>query len=140
MEVVRRFHQYVLLIVLLSPFAVFGQAFTEGEKGELVGQLGFGAMTIDAYYEICYSRGHRTDNNLSGIERLVSAKWGVSYLEFSRHSEMMSGRNYRNEAHKLVHHAIQKNGGCATVGMQKWFEWFQRIHEANLTKFQAAPR
>jgi len=107
------------------------------EQGELLGQLGFGALTIDAYYEICVAAGHRTDNHLNGINKLAEQRWGVSYSEVAKQTETETGRNFRDEAHKMIHTMVAKFGGRDTPAMKKWLEAFQTIHETNLKKFHA---
>lgn len=108
------------------------------EKGELAGGLGFGAMTLDAYYEICYSNGVRTDNNLNGINKLIKMKWDIEYLEIVARQKKHTGRNYRQEAHNLVNTAVKKTGGCNTPEMKRWFKEFQNTHENSLSKFHAS--
>ena len=107
------------------------------EKGQLVGSLAFGAMTLDAFYEICYANGNRTDNNLHGIKKLVKEKWGIDYAAVQMEQEKRIGRNYKKEAHKLIEVMIQKYGGCNTHGMDEWVRNTQAIHEKNLNKFHA---
>lgn len=131
--------QYVVVpIALLFSSVVCSGAINSYDQGELAGSLGFGAMTVDAYYEQCFSKGHRTDNNLKGIDKLLKEKWGISFSEKMQEEGPKSGRNYRDEAHKLVSFAIQKSGGCDSDGMKRWFRAFQDIHETNLKKFHAA--
>lgn len=108
------------------------------EKGQLAGSLGFGAMTIDPYYEICYARGVRTDNHLAGINNLLKNKWGFTFSEMAEAQEKDTGRDYRQEAHNLVRSALTRTSGCGTVGMEQWFREFQGLHENNLTKFHSA--
>lgn len=127
----------ILILLLLSKIS-FAAPLTDYEKGQLAGSLGFGAMTIDAYYEICYSKGLRTDNHLKGIDKLLKTKWHFTYTELAASQGKRSGRDYRQEAHTLVNTAVTKTGGCETIGMKKWFKDFEKIHENNLNKFHSA--
>jgi hypothetical protein len=107
------------------------------EDGELLGSLGFGAMTIDAYYELTLAKGFRTDNHLKGIDKLTMEKWGVTFSEIAKQSESRSGRNFREEAHAMVKAALQRFGGADTPGMKKWFSLFEELHNSNLEKFHS---
>lgn len=124
--------------LLLAPATAYPNSMESYEKGQLAGSLGFGAMTIDAYYEICYARGLRTDNNLAGINNLLKNKWGFTFSEIAEEQERHTGRNYRQEAHDLVRTALTRTGGCEATGMDKWFREFQDLHENNLAKFHSA--
>jgi len=126
------------LVIFLFPEILFAAPLTDYEKGELAGSLGFGAMTIDAYYEICYSKGLRTDNNLNGINNLLKEKWNFTYSELATMQGKKTGRDYRQEAHTLVNTTIKKTDGCETTLMKKWLKDFRKIHENNLNKFHAA--
>jgi hypothetical protein len=106
-------------------------------EGELLGALGFGAMTIDAYYDLTLAKGIRTDNHLKGIDNLAMKKWGVTYSEIAKYSESRSGRNFREEAHAMVKAALQRFGGADTPGMKKWFALFEELHNSNLEKFHS---
>lgn len=127
----------VILILMFSSVISYSEQLKPYEKGQLVGELGFGAMTIDAYYEICYSKGTRTDNHLKGINKLLKEKWGVTYSEIATKQEKQTGRNYRQEAHNLVNTVVKKTGGCNSVGMEQWFRKLEDIHENNLNKFHS---
>jgi hypothetical protein len=124
--------------LILAAGATYPASIDPYEKGQLAGSLGFGAMTIDAYYEICYARGVRTDNNLAGINTLLKNKWGFTFSELAEEQERNSGRNYREEAHNLVRTALTRAGGCGTTGMEQWFREFQGLHENNLARFHSA--
>jgi hypothetical protein len=126
-----------IAFLLLSTAIAHSASLQPYEKGQLTGSLGFGAMTIDAYYEICYSKGLRTDNNLKGINKLLKDEWGFTFTEVSTKEEERTGRNFRKEAHTLVHTARKKTGGCNSDGMEQWFRKFQEIHENNLSKFHS---
>ncbi len=127
----------IVIFTLLFSGISFSAPLEPYEKGQLAGSLGFSAMTIDAYYEICYS-SVRTDNNLKGINKLLKKKWGFTYSELATNQEKRTGRNYRQEAHTLVNTAIKKAGKCDTTGMNKWFKAFQAMHEDNLNKFHSS--
>ncbi len=129
----------IILMTLFFPLVSSSGQLTSYEKGQLAGSLGFGAMAIDAYYEICYSSGVRTDNNFDGINKLLKEKWGISNSKIMAEQEERTGRNYRQEAHNLVNTVIKQTGGCNSVGMEIWFrQVLQEMHENNLDKFHAA--
>ncbi len=127
----------VILILMFSSVTSYSEQLKAYEKGQIAGELGFGAMTIDAYYEICYSKGTRTDSYLKGINKLLKEKWGFTYSEIATKQEKRNGQNYRQEAHELVNTVVKKTGGCNSVGMEKWFRKFEDIHENNLNKFHS---
>jgi hypothetical protein len=108
------------------------------EKGELAGSLGFNAMTIDAYYETCYSKGIVTNNNFNGVNKLIKEKWGIDYSKITNEQKKRTGRNFKQEAHTLIKKAVEKNGGCNTGKMKAWFKNIQTIYEKNLDKFHAS--
>lgn len=128
----------LIALFLFSAATANSDSLQPYEKGNLAGQLGFGAMTIDAYYEVCYSNGTRTDNHLEGINKLLKDEWGFTFTEKATEQEERTGRDYRKEAHSLVNTVSQKTGGCQTDGMKQWFRKFQGLHEKNLTKFHSA--
>lgn len=132
-----KFSTILLAALIFVPVTASPASIEPYEKGQLAGSLGFGAMTIDAYYEICYARGVRTDNNLTGVNNLLKNKWGFTFSEIAEDQERDSGRNYRQEAHNLVKTASERTGGCGTAGMEQWFREFQALHESNLTKFHS---
>jgi hypothetical protein len=94
-------------------------------------------MAIDAYYEICHSKGVRTDNHLRGIDKLMKKKWGISWSKAKFVLEERSGRDFREESHTMIHHMIKKYKGCNTRGMKKWFNTVSKMHGKNLDKFHA---
>jgi len=108
-----------ILVILFFPVISYSGQLKPYEKGQLAGSLGFGAITIDAYYEICYSKGIRTDNNLNGINKLLKEKWGFTYSEIAAEQEKQTGQDFRQEAHKLLNTVIKKTVGCNSVGMEK---------------------
>jgi hypothetical protein len=114
-----------------------GAQLSLSDQAELLGALGFGALTLDAYYELTVSGGLRTDNHLKGIDKLAKEKWGVTFSELAKKEEAKTGRNYREEAHTLVRTVIQKFGGADTPGVKKWASLFRDIHDSNLKKFHA---
>ena len=130
-----------LLLLLLPTFAVspasVAEELSQYQKGQLAGSLGFGAMALDAYYEICWSDGARTDNYLNGIDKIMSDKWGVTFTEIAKEQEARSGRDHRNEAHTLVRTTVEKFGSCDSDKMNNWFKLLQDNHENNLTKFHS---
>ena len=128
----------ISFLLILLPLVSYSEELTNYEKGELLGSLGFAAMTIDAYYEICYSNGVRNDNNLNGIDKLAKDKWGFAFSEMMIKNDERTGRDSRQEAHKLIHYVIKQTGGCNSPGMEKWFKKMQLIHEQNLDKFHSA--
>jgi len=117
----------------------FSAELPEYEKGELAGKLGFGAMTIDAYYEICVSNGFRTDNRLNGIAALLDAKWNLDLMLLFEEERDFSGRNFRQEAHNLVNSVAQRTGGCDTFEMKIWLSEFVELHEGDLLTFHGSP-
>lgn len=129
---------FVIILLTFFPAISSSLQLEDYEKGELAGGLGFGAMTMDAYYEICYSNGTRTDNHLNGINKLLKDKWNLTYSEIAAEQEKLTGRNYRQEAHTLVEAVVKKVGSCKSEGMKQWFMKFQEIHENNLRKFNSA--
>jgi hypothetical protein len=64
-----------------------GTQLSVSEQAELLGALGFGAMTIDAYYEMTLFHGYRTDDHLNGINKLAKEKWGVTFSELAQQEE-----------------------------------------------------
>ena len=73
-----------VLLSLLVPAVLFSSSgdkprFKNSQEAKLAGKLGYGAMQIDAYYEICHSKGMRTDNHLRGLDKLMKKKWGMSF-------------------------------------------------------------
>ena len=128
-----------VLLSLLVPAVLFSAPNKKSLKkhGELAGKLGYGAMATDAYYEICFSKGVRTDNHLRGIDKLMKKKWGMSFSKMSLKMEERSGRDIREEAHTMIHHMIKKYNGCNTRGMKKWFNTVSKMHGKNLDKFHA---
>lgn len=131
----------ILKIILFVPSILCladGGQLKPYEKGKLAASLGFGAMTIDAYYDACFSNGYVLDNNLNGIDQLLKEKWGFSFSKKVEEQGLRAGRNYRNEAHVLVRTMLQKTGGCNSSGAKQWFRQFQGIHENNLRKFHNA--
>jgi len=128
----------VIIILTFLPAISSSLQLEDYEKGEIAGALGFGAMTLDAYYEICYSNGTRTDNHLNGINKLLKDKWNLAYSEIVVEQEKLSGRDFRKEAHTLVGAVVKKNGSCKSEGMKQWFRKLQEIHENNLWKLNSA--
>ncbi len=127
----------IFTLFILIPVFASAESLTDYEKGELAGSLGFGAMTLDAYYEICYAQGFQADNNLNGINKILKQKWGISYSEIAKDQENKTGRNYREEARTLVNTASKETGGCGSAGMKAWFDDFSKMHEVNLEKFHS---
>ena len=130
------------LLSLLVPAVLFSSSgkkprWKNSQEAELAGKLGYGAMTTDAYYEICYSKGVRTDNHLRGIDKLMKKKWGISWSKAKLVLEERSGRDFREETHTMIHQVIKKYKGCNTRGMKKWFKIFSKMHGKNLNKFHA---
>ena len=127
-----------ILLLLLVPAVLFSTPNKKSQKyGKLGGKLGFMAMATDAYYEICFSKGMRTDNHLRGIDKLMKKKWRISFSEVKLYLEERSGRDFREEAHTLVNSIIKKTKGCNSPGMNKWFDTISKIHSKNLDKFHA---
>jgi hypothetical protein len=129
---------FLIVLLVLVPVIAYSEQLTEYDKGMLIGELGFCAMTIDAYYEICYSNGVRTDTNLNGIDKLTKQKWDRSFSAFMKQQDKRTGQNTRNEAHKLINYVIKKTGGCNSTGMEKWFRGLQVKQDKNLNSFHAA--
>ncbi len=128
----------VIVAFILFPVGADSSPLEPYEKGQLAGALGFGAMTIDAYYEICFAKGKRVDNHLKGIDKLLKNKWGFTSTEIAKEQEEWTGRNFRQEAHNLVNTVLKSTGGCNTDEMQQWYRKVQDIHEDNLSRFHAA--
>jgi hypothetical protein len=131
-----------ILLSLLIPTVLFSSSgkklrLMNSQEAELGGQLGYTAMAIDAYYEICHSKGVRSDNHLRGIDKLMKKKWGMSFSKMKLNIEERSGRDIREEAHTQIHWAIKKFNGCNTGGMKKWFNKVSKMHGKNLDKFHA---
>ena len=127
-----------VLLSLIIPVVLFSAPNKKWQKrGELIGKLGYGAMAIDAYYEICHSKGIRTDNHLRGIDKLMEKKWGITYSKLNVKHEERSGRDTRQEAHNQIHWAIKKFNGCKTRGIKEWFNKVSKMHGKNLDKFHA---
>jgi len=127
-----------VILSLLVPAILFSTPKKKSQKhAKLAGKLGYGAMATDAYYEICFSKGVRTDNHLRGIDKLMKKKWGWTFAKMSAKYEERSGRDFREEAHTQIHWAIKKFNGCNTSGMKKWFNTFSKMHGKNLNKFHA---
>ena len=131
-----------ILLSLLIPAVLYSSSgkklrFKNSQEAELGGKLGGMAMIIDAYYEICHSKGVRTDNHLLGIDKLMKKKWGMSFSKMSLKMEDRSGRDIREEAHTMIHHMIKKYKGCNARGMKKWFNTLSKMHGKNLDKFHA---
>jgi hypothetical protein len=114
------------------------QTLSEHEKGELLGMLGYGALVLDAYYEICLAKGVRTDNHLNGIDKLAKKKWGTTYTAVSKQSEEESGRNYRQEAHTQIKTVAKNKGGCETAEMKRWVGFLRSKHTKNLERFHSS--
>ena len=129
--------KFLAALLFMLPSFAYSDSASSSEKGRLTGSLGFGAMTIDRYYEMCYSNGTRTNVNLNGINKLIKDKWGFTYTETADRQQKLTGRNYRNEADVLVRAMIEKYGGCNTAGMDKWVNYFRDLHESNLKEFHA---
>ena len=131
-----------VLLSLLVPAVLFSSSgkkprFKNSQEAELAGKLGYTAMATDAYYEICHSKGVRTDNHLRGIDKLMKKKWGISWSKAKFVLEERSGRDFREESHTMIHHMIKKYKGCNTRGMKKWFNTVSKMHGKNLDKFHA---
>ena len=101
----------------------------------LLGELGFGALTLDAYYRIL-SSGNGPPNNLLGVDNVTREKLGVSFSEALPQLQKLTGRDIPAEAEKMVRAAIDKLGGLQSDRMKKWVELFTNIHMANLQKLQ----
>lgn len=127
----------LILVLAFSPTLSYSASLKTYEKGQLAGSLGFGAMTMDAYYEICTSQGTRLDNYLNGINKLLKMKWGFTFSEIAKKQEELTGRDFRQEAHKLVNTMKQKFGGCNTSGMNQWFRTIQDLYKKKLNKFHS---
>jgi len=125
-----------IIAVALIMFSVSANALTGDAKGELAGKLGFVALVLDTYYELCYS-GVRTDNYLNGVNKLLQKKWGFDYTEISFNGEKQSGRNIRQEAHTLIHYKIKEFQSCNSVGMKEWLRFVETTHKNNLIFFHS---
>ena len=71
-----------VLLSLLVPAVLFSSSgkkprFKNSQEAELAGKLGYTAMATDAYYEICHSKGMRTDNHLRGLDKLLKKNGGL---------------------------------------------------------------
>ena len=127
-----------ILILLLVPAVLFSAPTKKWKKhAKLIGKLGYGVLQTDAYYEICHSKGIRTDNYLRGLDKLLKNKWGITFSKMSKKYEERSGRDFREEAHNMIYRAIKKFNGCNTSGMKKWFDTVSKLHSKNLDKFHA---
>ena len=67
-----------VLLSLIIPAVLFSAPNKKWKKhAKLIGKLGYGVMQIDAYYEICRSKGMRTDNHLRGLDKLLKKNGGL---------------------------------------------------------------
>jgi hypothetical protein len=81
-----------------------GTQLSLSDQAELLGALGFGALTLDAYYELTVSGGLRTDNHLNGINKLANEKRGGNFFRTSekgrsQNREKLSGRSPYSRPH-----------------------------------------
>jgi hypothetical protein len=131
--------KFFAVVVLALSFLIcthgVGRAMDEYEKGQLIGNLGFGAMLLDAYYEICLANGYRTDNYLNGVNKLISKKIGVSFSEMAKEQEKQTGRNFRQEAHTMIKNAASELEGCKSVKMNNWLKLMEDEYHKNLSTF-----
>ena len=71
-----------VLLSLIIPAVLFSAPNKKWKKhAKLIGKLGYGVMATDAYYEICHSKGVRTDNHLRGLDKLLKKKMGDDILK-----------------------------------------------------------
>jgi hypothetical protein len=136
LTVVNRYSVSLIIFITIIIFATiiaYSETLTPYEKGALAGRLGFGAMTLDAYDEICVSKGIRKDEHLKGIDKALEKKWGFTYSDWEAKQKL----NSRQEAHTLVNDVIRKTGGCNTIGMKQWVREFRDIYKGDIKKFQA---
>ena len=130
----------VILISMLVPAVLFSSSdekprFKKKAHAKLAGNIGWNALAIDAYYEICFQKGMRLDNHLRGIDKMFKKKWGMSFSKMMLKTEERSGRDFREEAHDMIYKAIKKFNGCNNSGMKKWFDTVSKTHGKNLDKF-----
>lgn len=123
---------YTLALIFLYQSASF--SMDDYEKSELAGALGFSSMVLDSYYQQCFSREHRTDNNLNGINKLVSEKWHVNFLRILEESQKRQGRDYKQEASTLIARASEELGGCQSEKMNWWVRQVRKQHDTLLDK------
>jgi len=119
------------IYVMLFFFSINFSVTAGSAEGELAGKLGFGALVLDAYYELCYS-GVRVDNYLNGVNKLLQGKWGVDYTEISIKLEKESGRNFRQEAYTLINYKIREFQSCNSVRMNEWLKYVEKTQSNNL--------
>ena len=50
---------FLILVIFITTFTVPSNGQINEDVGELMGSIGFLAMTLDAYYEICFSIGKK---------------------------------------------------------------------------------
>lgn len=127
----------IIFIIFVTAFNVQSNGQIIEDEGELMGSLGFLAMTLDAYYDICFSGGVRTDNYLNGINNLIYDRYGFTFTDLTIHAKKKMGRDYRIEAHRLVRYKIKENGGCNTKGIKQWLSLMEITYDQKLDKFHS---
>ena len=127
----------VFIVILIVNGLSHAETLSDLEKGELIGKLGFNAMVIDAYYEVYLANGTRVDNYLNGLNKLVQKKWGISYSDMATSIENETGRDIRDEAHRLLKTMVKRTGGHDSKGMKLWLNWVAKNYKARLDEFHS---
>lgn len=126
----------VLIFVALVIYWQFSfGSISEFEKGEVIGGVGFSAITLDRYYAVCFSNGYNSQNNLKGVDRMSKMKFGITFSEMAKKLMLTTGRDYFQEASDLVEDVKAKLGGCKSEKMKKWLYLFRLEHDKALKKF-----
>lgn len=126
---------------LVSVFVVFAVAVSasaqsEGQKGEILGSAGFGAMALDVFNSMKEGKESDTSGgpNLAEVDSIAKSKLGVTYSEITS----AQGRNTHAEAVRLVETVKSRAGGNLNSPMaQKWLQMFRAEYEKSLAKLKA---
>jgi hypothetical protein len=126
----------LLRALLICPIICFSaNAQTEGQKGEIVGSAGFGAMTLDVFNAMRDGQSASSGGpNLDEVDGITKSKVGHTYTEIAA----MKGLNTHERAVKLVQTVKSRSGGSLDSPMaQKWLEMFRAEYEKSLAKLKA---
>jgi len=124
----------VVLLVFSLGFSATAQS--EGQKGEILGSAGFGAMTLDVFDAMKDGKESNASGgpNLAEVDSIAKSKLGVSYSEMTT----TQGRDTHSEAVKLVSAVKARAGGDLSSPMaQKWLQMFRAEYDKSLAKLKA---
>ncbi|WP_319550386.1 hypothetical protein [Desulfogranum marinum] len=132
---------FACLFVLVS-FAFLPRCMSaelsDYEKGQLAGSLVFSALAVDTYYAICIAGGYDAENHITGVGRLLKENFDLDYKTLLEDQQSTTGRNYKDEAVRMVNHAKTELGGCSSEKMKTWFaEVVERRYWQNLEVLRA---